>query len=204
VIPFQFPNGSARVEPVFEYPFVSHGLKNAKGRYEREKSNEHHAAFPRKGDSMTQAQPGDTVQVHYTGRRQDGRIFASTKGGEPVEVKIGEGKLMPGFEEGVIGMKVGERKSIKVPPEQAHGPWVPELLFDIDKKDFPGHIAPDVGKRLHVRHEDGSVLEVVITAVDEKSVSLDANHPLAGETLDFDIQLLGVAQGLAIAGCKTC
>ena len=141
---------------------------------------------------MTRAHHGDTVKVHYTGRRQDGRIFATTKGSEPVEVRIGGGKLMPGFEEGVVGMQVGERKTIKVPPEKAYGPWVPELLLDIDKEDFPNDIIPDVGKELHVRHTDGSVLDFVITAVNENTVTMDANHPLAGETLDFDIHLLEV------------
>jgi FKBP-type peptidyl-prolyl cis-trans isomerase 2 len=132
--------------------------------------------------------------VHYTGRRQDGRIFATTQGREPVEVTIGGGKFMPGFEEGVVGMKAGERKSIKVSPEQAYGPWVPELLFDMEKEDFPKHVSPDVGNEIHVRHGDGSVLNFVITAVNENSVTMDANHPLAGETLDFDIHLLQVNQ----------
>jgi FKBP-type peptidyl-prolyl cis-trans isomerase 2 len=147
---------------------------------------------------MTRAHHGDTVKVHYTGRRQDGRIFATTKGREPIEVTIGSGKLMPGFEEGVVSMKVGERKSITLPPERAYGPWVPELLLDIDKKDFPNNITPDVGKELHVRHTDGSVLDFVITAMNENTVTMDANHPLAGETLDFDIHLLEVSEGVPI------
>jgi len=145
---------------------------------------------------VTQAGYGDTVKVHYTGRRQDGRVFATTTGSEPIEVTIGEGKLMPGFEQGMVGMVVGERKSIQVPPHHAYGQWVPELLLDIDKEDFPKDIIPDVGKELHVRHADGSVLDVVITEVNESTVVMDANHPLAGETVNFDIQLIEVIQGV--------
>jgi FKBP-type peptidyl-prolyl cis-trans isomerase 2 len=147
---------------------------------------------------MNQARYGDTVKVHYTGRRQDGRIFATTKGGEPIEVTIGGGTLMSGFEDGVVGMGIGERKSIRIPPQDGYGPWMPELLFDVDKGDFPEDIIPDVGKELHVRHADGSVLDVVITEVHENSVTMDANHPLAGETLDFDIHLLEVTQSAPI------
>lgn len=148
---------------------------------------------------MTRAHHGDTVRVHLTGRRQDGRIFATTRGREPVEATIGDGKLMSGFEEGVVGMTVGERKSIRLPPEKAFGPWIPELLVDVDKEDFPTDITPHVGKALNVRHPDGSVLEVVITAVNEKTVTMDANHPLAGETLDVDIHLLEVKQAAPIS-----
>jgi peptidylprolyl isomerase len=143
---------------------------------------------------MTKANHGDTVRLHYSVLRRDGRIFASTKGREPIEVTIGNGKLIPGFEEGVIGMEVGERKTLGVPPERAFGPWLGQLVIGVAKEEFPGGEIPEIGEQLNVQKEDGSVLQATVIDISEDAVWIDTNHPLAGETLTFDIQLIEVTQ----------
>jgi peptidylprolyl isomerase len=141
---------------------------------------------------MTQAKYGDTVKVHFTALRENGELLASTEGQRPVEVEIGSRRHIPGFEDSIVGMGAGETKTITVPPERGFGPRVPELIMDVSKDMLPQDFSPYVGKKLQAEQKDGSVLDVVITDMDETTVTIDANHPLAGETLTFSIQLLEV------------
>jgi peptidylprolyl isomerase len=142
---------------------------------------------------MTKAKYGDRVRVHYKGCRQDGSIVASTEGNSPVEVKLGSGRLVPGLEESIIGMVAGETKTVVVPPERAYGPWMPELIVNLSANDFPDDIVPVVGKQVLARQNDGSLIHATIRRVTGTIVTLDANHPLAGETLTFSVQVVELA-----------
>jgi peptidylprolyl isomerase len=110
-----------------------------------------------------------------------------------VEAKLGSGELVPGLEESIVGMVAGETKTVTVPPERAYGPWVPQLVVHISADDFPDDIVPAVGKLVLARQNDGVVVDATIRRVTEHVVTLDANHPLAGETLTFDIQVVELA-----------
>jgi peptidylprolyl isomerase len=142
---------------------------------------------------MSQAKDGDTVKVHYTGRLENGEVFGTTKDEEPLELTLGSGKIIPGFEKGIAGMEVGDTKTITVPPGEAYGPRRKELIVDIKKTDLPEDITPAIGKQLQIRQKDGNPIEVAITDMDEDTVTLDANHPLAGNTLLFEVELLEIA-----------
>ncbi len=138
---------------------------------------------------MSQAKSGDTVRVHYTGKLDDGTVFDSSAGSEPIEFVIGDHQVIPGFEDGVAGMEVGEAKTITIPFEQAYGAYDEGLLLEVPRAQFPDHINPEVGEALQLRQPDGDVVTVVISDVSDEAVTLDANHPLAGENLTFDLQL---------------
>jgi peptidylprolyl isomerase len=135
---------------------------------------------------------GDTVRVHYTGKLSDGTIFDTSLGREPLEFTIGDGRLIPGFEKAVIGMTTGETKTVFIAPEDAYGPYLEELTADVDLSQFPPHIKPEVGLHLQIRQENGSFVDVVITKITGSTVTLDANHPLAGKELIFEIELLEI------------
>lgn len=141
---------------------------------------------------MSKAQYGDTVTVHYTGRLENGEVFAESEGDEPIEVTIGDGKYIPGFERSVVGMEVGETKTVTLPPEEAFGTRHDELVVKVGRGQFSERAEPAVGHRFQIRQESGEPLEVTVTDLDEETVTLDANHPLAGYTLTFSIQLVAV------------
>jgi peptidylprolyl isomerase len=136
--------------------------------------------------------PGDTVRVHYTGTLSDGSEFDSSRKREPLEFTVGAGELIPGFESAVIGMKPGEKKSITLPPEQAYGPHRPELVAEIPRSEFPASLMPVVDQQVEVHTQEGQVLLATIVAVSEQVVTLDANHPLAGEPLTFALELVEI------------
>jgi peptidylprolyl isomerase len=142
---------------------------------------------------MTPAQEGNTVKVHYTGKLEDGTVFDSSHSREPIKFTIGSGAIIPGFEKAVIGLRPGEATTETVPAEEAYGPHREELVLEIAREQIPAEVEPQVGQRLQVRQEDGQALPVTVTEVTSETVTLDANHPLAGETLVFDIELLEVA-----------
>lgn len=143
---------------------------------------------------MSKAKSGDTVKVHYTGKLEDGTVFDSSRDREPLEFQLGAQAVITGFDNGIKGMEVGESKSITIPPEDAYGDPRSELISTVDKKLFDQqNITPEVGKQLQIPQDDKKFLNVIITAVDEKSVTLDANHPLAGKTLVFDVELVEIA-----------
>jgi len=140
---------------------------------------------------MSQAKNGDTVKVHFTGRLENGEVFTKPKEDEPFEFTLGSGELIPGFDKGIVGMKVGQTKTITVPPEEAFGPRREELVFDLERSDFP--VTPVTGQELHIRRRSGDLLKVTVAGVDEDTVTLDANHPLAGNTLFFEVKLVEIA-----------
>jgi len=141
---------------------------------------------------MSLAKCGDTVKVHYTGRLENGEVFTNSRESEPLEFTLGSGKAIPGFEKAVIGMAVGETKTITVPPEEAYGPRHEDLLVDVKKSNFPEDITPVIGHQLQIPQQDGEPLKVTVSYINEDIVTLDANHPLAGYTLIFDIILVAV------------
>ncbi len=142
---------------------------------------------------MSKAKDGDTVKVHYTGKLENGTVFDTSTDRQPLELTLGSGKIIPGFEKGITGMGVGDRKTITVLPEEAYGPSRKELIVDIKKTDLPEDITPAIGKQLQVQQKDGNPIEITITDMDEDTVTLDANHPLAGNTLLFEVELVEIA-----------
>lgn len=142
---------------------------------------------------MAQAKQGDTVKVHYTGTLKDGTVFDSSDGREPLEFTIGEGRVIPGFENAVIGMQPGDTRTETIPVDKAYGPKEEELVLTLDRSNLPQGLTPSVGDRLQVSHEDGTSTIVTVTDASDASVTLDANHPLAGEDLTFEIQLVEIA-----------
>lgn len=134
---------------------------------------------------------GDTVKVHYTGSLPDGTVFDSSREREPLEFVMGRKMLIPGFEAAVMGKDVGDRVTAHIPPDQGYGNADPELVFDVDRANVPAEITPEVGMRLQLSSEEGT-MDVTVTEVGEDTVTLDANHPLAGKTLTFDIEVISV------------
>jgi peptidylprolyl isomerase len=141
---------------------------------------------------MSQAKSGDTVRVHYTGKLGDGTQFDSSAGREPLEFALGGGKVIPGFDKAVEGMMVGETKSVKIPAEQAYGSRYDELIREVPKSALPDGIQPAVGMALQAQGPDGQAIKLVVTAVAEESITVDGNHPLSGQPLNFDIELVGI------------
>lgn len=142
---------------------------------------------------MAQAKLGDTVKVHYTGKLDDGTVFDSSVNYEPLEFSLGTGSVIPGFEQAVLGMNSGESKTVTIPVDQAYGPHREELVLAVDRQQFPPGLEVEVGQQLQMQQENGQVLPVIITDMSDTTVTLDANHPLAGEDLIFDIQLVEIA-----------
>jgi peptidylprolyl isomerase len=138
---------------------------------------------------MAQAKTGDTVKVHYTGKLDDDTIFDTSADREPLQFTIGEGQLIPDFEQAVVGMNPGESKTIQIPSDKAYGPHHEQMVIVVDRSQFPADLEPKVDQRLQVRQQDGREFAVTVTDVTESKVTLDGNHPLAGKDLTFDIQL---------------
>ena len=141
---------------------------------------------------MAQAKNGDTVKVHYTGKLEDGSVFDSSRERDPLEMKIGAGRVIPGFEKGVDGMEVGATRTITIEPDEAYGHRRDELTVEVNRNDFPEDITPEVGQYLQIKQPDGSLVDVQVSDVQENIVTLDANHPLAGKTLTFEIELVEI------------
>jgi len=141
---------------------------------------------------MTQAKYGDTVKVHYTGKLDDGTIFDSSFDSDPLEFTIGEGHVIQGFEQAVVGMDLNETKTVKIPVDKAYGPRRDDLIVVVNRSQLPADLKPEIGEQLEGRQPDGSIVVATVVDVSESSVTLDANHPLAGKDLTFDIQLVGI------------
>jgi len=141
---------------------------------------------------MTQAHVGDMVKVHYTGKLTDGTTFDTSLEREPLEFTLGEGELIPGFEHAVLGMAAGESKTTTIPADQAYGPHHAERVIDVERHHLPSDLQPELGQQLQMTRPDGTTLSVIITTVTETQVTLDANHPLAGQDLIFDITLVEI------------
>ncbi len=139
-----------------------------------------------------QAKVGDTVKVHYTGRLDDGTVFDSSVNQDPLEFTIGSGHVIPGFEQAVVGMSPGEQKTETIATDDAYGPYVEEMVIVVDRTQIPPEMEPQLGQQLQIQHEMGQIIPVIVTDITGASVTLDANHPLAGEDLIFEIELMEI------------
>lgn len=142
---------------------------------------------------MAQAKQGDLVKVRYTGTLDDGSTFDSSDGREPLQFVIGEGMLIPAFEQAVVGMLPGDSRSVHIPADDAYGPYMDELILEVDKNQIPQYLNPEEGMQLQITQDDGSSTVVKVVKLTDEKVFLDANHPLAGRDLNFSIELVDVA-----------
>jgi peptidylprolyl isomerase len=141
---------------------------------------------------MTKVKAGDTVRIHYTGALNDGSVFDSSDGRDPLEFTVGSGQIIPGLDKALPGMVVGEAKTVTVPPEEAYGHPDPNGRQAVPRDQIPSHIPLDIGTRLELSQPDGRQIQVVVADVTEEQVVLDANHPLAGEALTFTVEMLEI------------
>jgi peptidylprolyl isomerase len=141
---------------------------------------------------MRQAEKGDTVKVHYTGILEDGTVFDTSRNREAFELTLGSGKVIRGFEDALVGMSVGETKELKIEPVDAYGPRREDLVIQVEKAEFPPNIDPREGMALNLKGPEEQVIPAVVTEVSEDSVTIDANHPLAGKDLTFHIELADI------------
>ena len=141
---------------------------------------------------MTQVKPGDIVRIHYTGTLLDGSTFDSSEGRDPLEFEVGSGQVIEGLDVALPGMMVGDKKTVNVPCDQAYGPIDPDMNQVISRGSIPPEITLEVGLRLQMQAPDGQALPVVVAALTEDEVTLDANHPMAGLDLTFAIELVSV------------
>lgn len=142
---------------------------------------------------MQQVKNGDTVRVHYHGKLDDGTTFDSSNGRDPLEFKAGVGQVIKGFDDAVIGMQVGEKKTVHIPVHHAYGERRDDMMMEYPKSEFPADMTPEPGMELQMSDNQGNVFPVVITEVNDEVVMLDANHPLAGKDLTFEIELVSIA-----------
>jgi len=141
---------------------------------------------------MSQAKSGDKVKIHYTGKLENGNIFDSTREGPPLELVIGSRTVFPELEDNIIGMTAGESRNITLQPEQAFGPKRVELIVQIDSGILPAEITPEIGMQLQNKQPDGKLINVIITDIKDNAITLDANHPLAGQAVILDIELVEI------------
>jgi peptidylprolyl isomerase len=142
---------------------------------------------------MTKAKNGDTVKVHYTGTLDDGTIFDTSLERDPLEFTLGEKQMIPGFEAGVLGMEVDETKTVKIASDDAYGPHHDERVIEIPSSEVPADMTIQVGQTLELASPEGQSVIVQVKAITDDIVTLDANHPLAGKDLNFEIKLLEIA-----------
>jgi len=143
---------------------------------------------------MAHAKNGDTVKIHYTGKFEDGTEFAASPNDDPLQFTIGEGQVIPGLERAVIGMNPGESKIAEILAEQAYGLYQESKILEVNRGQFPPQLNLQVGKVLTTRKANGDKVRHIVTSVSETNVTIDANHPLAGEDLTFEIQLIEVVK----------
>ncbi len=141
---------------------------------------------------MSQAKAGDTVSMHYTGSLTDGTQFDSSQGREPLEFQLGTGQIIPGLDTALTGMEVGDKKTVTVAPEEAYGPRDPQRVQAVPRGQLPDHIPTDPGTQLQMQTPDGQTIPVMVAEANETEVMLDANHPLAGQELTFDVELVDI------------
>jgi peptidylprolyl isomerase len=142
---------------------------------------------------METVQKGNTVGVHYTGTLNDGEMFDSSEGRAPLEFKVGEGQVIKGFDDAVLDMKVGDKKKVNIPVDQAYGDRNQDMLIQVPRTEFPQDMTPEIGMELQMSDDQGHVFPVIIAEVAENHVILDANHPLAGQDLTFDIEVVSIS-----------
>jgi len=141
---------------------------------------------------MSQVKSGDTVQLHYTGTLTDGTTFDSSAGRDPLEFVVGSGQIIPGLDKALPGMSVGEKKTVEIPCAEAYGEANPDARQAVPRSEIPDHIPTDPGTQLQMQSPDGQVVPVMVVEATETEITLDANHPLAGKDLTFDIELVDI------------
>jgi peptidylprolyl isomerase len=142
---------------------------------------------------MSKVKKGDTVNVNYHGKLADGTTFDSSEGRAPLQFKVGEGQVIKGFDDALLNMEEGDKKTVNIPVEEAYGAPVKENFIEFPKTDFPSDLKPEVGLQLNLSDNQGNQFPVVVSEIKDESVVLDANHPLAGKDLVFDIELVSIA-----------
>ena len=153
---------------------------------------EHQEELVEDQNEIAQAKVGDTIKVHYTGTLDDGTVFDSSVGREPLQFTIGRGQMIPGFDKGVVGLNLSESKTITIPADQAYGPYRADLVQVVARDQFPTDSELEVGQMLQANQPNGQIILVTITNVTDSDVTLDANHRLAGKNLTFEIQLVEI------------
>jgi peptidylprolyl isomerase len=141
---------------------------------------------------MSHAKSGDTVKIHYTGTLDDGTQFDSSAGRDPLEFEVGGGQVIPGFDKAVEGMTVGDNKSVRIEADEAYGPHHDQLVQEVERSVLPDDLDPKEGMALQSSSPDGQITQFMITAVSTETITVDANHPLAGQALSFDIELVDI------------
>lgn len=141
---------------------------------------------------MSKVKNGDTVKVHYTGKLEDGSVFDSSVSRDPLEVTLGQGQLIPGFENAVVGLEVGDKTTAEIPSADAYGERREDLEVTVEREQLPEDIKPEVGMQLQLNQPDGQPVPVQVTKVEEDNIVIDANHPLAGKNLSFDIEVVEI------------
>lgn len=152
----------------------------------------HNTIIYKQNLNMSQVQANDKVRVHYTGKLATGEVFDSSREREPLEIQLGEGKLIPGFEEGLINMAVSETKTIEIPSDKAYGEANPELIQEVPNENLPEDLEPKVGMGLMSKTPEGREIQLTVREVKDNSIVVDANHPLAGKDLIFEVELLEI------------
>jgi peptidylprolyl isomerase len=141
---------------------------------------------------MAQVKAGDKVRVHYHGKLTNGTTFDSSEGREPLEFTVGEGQVIKGFDDALLEMNIGDKKTVNIPVENAYGQRTDDMMMEYPLAEFPADMKAEIGMELHMSDNMGNVFPVVITEIKPDSVVLDANHPLAGEDLVFEIELVSI------------
>jgi peptidylprolyl isomerase len=141
---------------------------------------------------MAQANSGDTVRINYTGKLTDGTVFDSSEGRDPLEFKIGENTIIPTLETAVVGMNISDKATVEITAENAYGPHQPEAIQTVERDQIPAEVELTVGAQLQATAPDGQVMVLTVAAVEDTTVTLDGNHPLAGQDLIFDIELVEI------------
>ena len=136
---------------------------------------------------------GNKVKIHYTGTFDDGEIFDSSREADPLEFEVGTGQVIPGFDNAVVGMKVGETKQVRLPENEAYGPYNQDMVFDAEPDQFEEGLIPEVGQQFQTTMEDETPLLLTVKSVEDGKIVLDANHPMAGKTLNFDLEVVEIA-----------
>jgi len=143
---------------------------------------------------MAQAANGNTVKVHYTGKLEDGTVFDSSADRDPLEFTLGEQQVIPGFEQAVIGLEVEQSKTVTIPCAEAYGPYRDEMVMEVERSQFPENVNPEKGQQYDMkRGEEGPIARVTVVGVSDDKIKLDANHPLAGKDLTFELKLVEIA-----------
>ncbi|MCX7567065.1 peptidylprolyl isomerase [Sulfitobacter sp. F26169L] len=141
---------------------------------------------------MAEVKAGDTVHLHYTGTLLDGTTFDSSEGRDPLQFEVGSGQIIPGLDVAIPGMVVGDKKTVKIGADDAYGQVNPEMRQAVPREGIPAEIPLEIGTQLQMQTPDGQAMPVTVVEVDEATVTLDANHPLAGKDLQFDIELVKI------------